>query len=77
MDEIMKAAQAAGARLMHTEDQHEVISFRPEALAAFVAGERERLAIMVGNMFAWTGGHGEPRPPGLPEILAAIRRGSP
>lgn len=46
MDEATKAALRAGGRLMHTADQHEVICFRPEALAAFVAAERERLSLV-------------------------------
>lgn len=47
MDDLMKRAALAGARMMHTEDQHEVVCFRPEALAEFVREERERCAKLV------------------------------
>lgn len=67
-DQVMKAAGRAGARLLHTEDQHEVICFRPEALLAFVRAERERCAKVCEGMESLAG-------PTVHDVARAIRQG--
>lgn len=75
-DDFMTTAARVGARTMHTEDLHEVICFRPEALREFVRLERERCAKLAEMMADYTGGHGEPPSPSPWDIASAIREGT-
>lgn len=36
-DDVMRLAAHAGGRMMHDQDQHEVVAFRPDDLVAFAA----------------------------------------